>query len=131
MAEDTLLGFNFAKRDSGPFAGPGARCDSVRCGEVPICSLRSRFFCLNHFISHCYERLGEYASPPACVGDEKFEINFLEECSEKSANLLVIRKGLHNLEKARLFDILLWSTELDRKWRLASPLASRRAVQTE
>jgi hypothetical protein len=73
------------------------------------------FFCVDHFISYSYERLNQCRPIPFSEPDDRTaEANerFLQQCSDQAANLLRPLLGLDNLDRARLFDILLWTSEL-------------------
>lgn len=73
------------------------------------------FFCVDHFISYSYERLNHCGPIPFSEPDDRTtEANdrFLQQCSDQAANLLRPLLGLDNLDRARLFDILLWASEL-------------------
>jgi hypothetical protein len=91
------------------------RCDVERCGLPAISSVELHFFCLYHFISHCYERL-EHCNAAQVWGlsSERLESEhrFLRECAEQAANLVCPLRGFDNLDRARLFDIFLWASEL-------------------
>ncbi len=91
------------------------RCDVDRCGRPAISSIELHFFCLCHFISHCYERLEKSNGAPSWSLDsegQKTEERFLRECAEQAANLVGPLRGFDNLDRARLFDIFLWASEL-------------------
>jgi hypothetical protein len=93
-------------------------CGSEHCGSPAVCSVDSHFFCVGHFIAHCYERLEQCNKVPA--GDTGDEIansvdRFLQESSRQAATLVDPIRGLDNLERARLFDIFLWASELAAK----------------
>ena len=73
---------------------------------------------MDHFIAQCYERLSHCnASPFADPGAaESVSIDrFLHSCAQQAASLVHPIRGLDNLERARLFDILLWASELAAK----------------
>jgi hypothetical protein len=94
------------------------RCDSEHCGLPAICSVEVRFFCVGHFISYCYDRLSECSGVPFREMDESAASSvdrFLQECSQQAANLVRPIRGLDNLERARLFDIFLWASEVAAK----------------
>ncbi len=94
------------------------RCDVEHCGRPAMCSLELRRYCVDHFIAECYERLNHCnASPFADPGAaESVSIDrFLQSCAQQAARLVHPIRGLDNLERARLFDILLWSSELAAK----------------
>ncbi len=83
-----------------------------------MCSLDLRRYCVDHFIAECYDRLNRCnASPFADPGAaESVSIDrFLHSCAQQAASLVHPIRGLDNLERARLFDILLWSSELAAK----------------
>lgn len=93
-------------------------CDTESCGLPAICSVEFHFFCIGHFIAHCYDRLEECAKLPVVCTTEKLGKSvdrFLQECSQQAANLVDPIRGLDNLERARLFDIFLWASELSAK----------------
>jgi hypothetical protein len=94
------------------------RCDAEHCGLPAICSVDVRFFCVGHFISHCYDRLTVCSAVPFRELDEAAANSidrFLQECSQQAANLVRPIRGIDNLERARLFDIFLWSSEVAAK----------------
>jgi hypothetical protein len=90
-------------------------CHRESCNSTATCFLENRFLCVTHFISHCYERLEEchanpYGGPDAACNQA--DVRFLRECCERAANLVPPARGLENLERARLFDIFLWASDL-------------------
>lgn len=104
--------------DVDSFARKPIRCDADHCGLPAICFVEIRFFCVGHFISHCYERLTECSAVPFRELDESTASSidrFLQECSQQAANLVRPIRGLDNLERARLFDIFLWASEVAAK----------------
>lgn len=83
-----------------------------------MCSLELRRFCVDHFIAQCYERLNQCNASPFADADEAASVSidrFLHSCAQQAASLVHPIRGLDNLERARLFDILLWSSELAAK----------------
>lgn len=91
------------------------RCHDDSCRSMAICFLEGRFVCLMHFISHCYERLEECHTSTfrgSGAAEAETDMRFLRECCERAANLVDPARGLDNLERARLFDIFLWASEL-------------------
>ena len=110
-------------REQQRLAQKWIRCDANHCGRPAIGSLDFRNLCLDHFISHCYRRLDECSSTPP-PRHESFCPDpigeFLEECIEQSAALVPPLRGLDNLDRARLFDIFLWASELRSKRELLS-----------
>ena len=88
------------------------RCDECSSRQAAVCSVELRFFCMQHFVAYCYQRLDE--SEKALSGRQSWESarGFLRECATQAAKLLLLREELDNIERARLFDIMLWSNEL-------------------
>jgi len=88
------------------------RCDECSPRQAAVCSVELRFFCVNHFVAYCYQRLEE--SEKALSGRESGESvrSFLRECATQAAKLLLIRRELQNVDRARLLDIILWANEL-------------------
>jgi hypothetical protein len=100
------------------------RCDAQQCGHPAMSTLELHFFCVDHFISYSYERLNRCRPIPFNDPDEQStEANhrFLQQCSDQAANLLRPMLGLDNLDRARLFDILLWASELTTLRRALKP----------
>jgi hypothetical protein len=90
-------------------------CSVKNCGMPAICRLEERHLCLPHFIAHCYDRLQRCKRSPFPNPDSAdfcAEDCFLQECSERAAELVCPLRGFDNLERARLFDIFLWASEL-------------------
>jgi hypothetical protein len=78
-------------------------------------TLDLHFFCVDHFIKHCYERLNQFLPLPFAGHNDATadaEDWFLQQCADQATNLLRPLRGLDNLDRARLFDILLWASEL-------------------
>jgi hypothetical protein len=91
------------------------RCAVGNCGRPAMCSLELKRFCVDHFIAQCYERLNRCNASPFADPDEASSVSidrFLHSCAQQAASLVHPIRGLDNLERARLFDILLWSSEL-------------------
>lgn len=113
--DDEMLQIGKQEGETRVSTGRAIRCHRDSCDATAICFLENRFLCVTHFISYCYERLEECRSAP--LGDAEparalANVRFLRECSERAANLVPPARGLPNLERARLFDILLWASEL-------------------
>jgi hypothetical protein len=117
MSED-LYGSSNEKQNRLSAPQKPARCDVGNCGRPAMCSLELRRFCVDHFIAQCYERLNRCNASPFADPDEAASVSidrFLHSCAQQAASLVHPIRGLDNLERARLFDILLWSSELAAK----------------
>jgi hypothetical protein len=100
------------------------RCDMDHCGRPAIGSLELKYFCLDHFISYCYKRLDQCCGMPYADSDDTRSApdeRFLRECIELAADWVRPTRGLDNLDRARLFDIFLWASELTTKRELLKP----------
>jgi hypothetical protein len=95
-----------------------ARCDTGNCGRPATSSLELKHFCVDHFIARCYEHLSHCSANRFADPDEAASVSidrFLHSCAQQAAGLVHPMRGLDNLERARLFDILLWASELAAK----------------
>jgi hypothetical protein len=61
-------------------------------------------------------------------------VSFLRECATEAAKILLMVQGVENINRARLFDIMLWSNELfyrsTKPNRCSMPTAIRRSAFT-
>jgi hypothetical protein len=114
MSEETL-GSGKPNGDGKFSAGKLMRCHQAACEREADSFLESKFLCLTHFISYCYERLEEcQTSPFGSVDSARAEADtrFLRDCCARAASLTPLVRDMDNLERARLFDIFLWASEL-------------------
>ena len=77
--------------------------------------LALRFYCVGHFISHCYEYLERCNCNPLRDADvvTSFSVDrFLQQCVAQAGELVRPIRGFDNLDRARLFDIFLWASDL-------------------
>ena len=91
------------------------RCDTPHCGNPAVGLLALRFYCVGHFISHCYEYLERCNCNPIKDADvvTSFSVDrFLQQCITQSGELVRPIRGFDNLDRARLFDIFLWASDL-------------------
>src|SRR5271154_2902539 len=91
------------------------RCDTPHCGNPAVGLLALRFYCVGHFISQCYEHLERCNSNPLQDADvvSSFSVDrFLQQCVAQTSELVRPIRGFDNLDRARLFDIFLWSSDL-------------------
>ena len=91
------------------------RCDAADCANPAVGLLSLRFFCVGHFISHCYEKLERCNSNPLNDADAVTSVavdRFLQQCMAQAGELVRPIRAFDNLDRARLFDIFLWASEL-------------------
>jgi hypothetical protein len=88
------------------------RCDECESPCSAMCSVELRFFCVNHFVAYCYRLLAECEKASAHGGITESMRKFLRESASQATKLLLMGRQLQNLERARLFDIVLWANEL-------------------
>ena len=90
-------------------------CSMDRCEGSPVAFLVEQALCLDHFVARCYDQLdridprGRRWSPDAEQGQARA---FVDECSNQALNICLGSGTLSNLERGRLLDILLWTSEL-------------------
>src|SRR5580700_7596223 len=91
------------------------RCDTPHCGNPAVGLLALRFYCIGHFISHCYEKLERCNPNPMHEPDVVDSVavdRFLQQCVAQASELVRPIRGFDNLDRARLFDIFLWASDL-------------------
>jgi hypothetical protein len=88
------------------------RCDDCSSRQAAVCAVELRFFCMPHFVAYCYKRLEESEKALSVRQSRESVRSFLRECATQAAKLLLLGEELQNIERARLFDIMLWSNEL-------------------
>lgn len=91
-------------------------CSVAFCEAVALISLGQKPLCLTHFIVRCYEWL-DYLDPlirgRICARSERNRVRaLLEECSNRTLLVSLRCEDLTNLERSRLLDILLLSSDL-------------------
>jgi hypothetical protein len=119
------------QQDRSSAARKPARCDTGNCGRPAMSSLELKHLCVDHFIARCYERLSVCCANRFADPDEAASVSidrFLHSCAQQAAGLVHPMRGLDNLERARLFDILLWASELAAKRGVACP--TKRSAQS-
>ncbi len=88
------------------------RCDACGSEQAAVCLVELRFLCVEHFVAYCYERLADCEKILSESQRLDSRRSFLRECATEAAKLLLIGRGLQNIDRARLFDVVLWSNEL-------------------
>ena len=104
-----------ATEGTEPSASKWIRCDTPHCGNAAVGLLALRFYCIGHFISHCYEYLERCNCNPIHDADvvTSFSVDrFLQQCIAQAGELVRPIRGFDNLDRARLFDIFLWASDL-------------------
>jgi len=95
-----------------------AECKAGRCADSAFVVLQSKNYCLNHFITRCYDRL-EMLEPLIRAGalqsaESAAARAFLQECSNRVVVVCFRNDDLSISDRPRLLQILLWSEELQR-----------------
>ncbi len=91
-------------------------CSVEPCGLPALVVLGQQPLCLTHFIVRCYEWL-DYLDPMIrtrlCVSSELARVQSLvEECSNRALLVSLRCEDLSNLDRSRLLDILLLTSDL-------------------
>lgn len=90
-------------------------CDRAGCSRKVVTALGDKNYCFDHFCSRCYELLerNERNTELAVSRDDyQEELLALDECARRALEISLGRAELHNLDRARLLDILLWTGDL-------------------
>ena len=98
-----------------PSARKWIRCDTPHCGNPAVGLLALKLYCVGHFISHSYEYLERCNCNPIRDADvvTSFSVDrFLQQCICQAGELVRPIRGFDNLDRARLFDIFLWASDL-------------------
>jgi hypothetical protein len=92
------------------------RCTLEACESGVSISMGGAPFCLEHFVSRCYELLQVLDPRIRNRRGEIAELSTLresiEECSNSALLVSLRAEALTNLNRSRLLDILLWSSDL-------------------
>ncbi len=96
-------------------------CSVAGCERSADATFEMRSFCREHFISTCYAGLEACTEslrerPFRDTTTESIQ-QFVHECVSQTNKLAQASKDLDNLERARLLDIVFWSSELGRRLR--------------
>ena len=93
-------------------------CPEPGCAEVAVVSLGDRSVCRTHYLAACYKRLEDIAKSVsvktyAMTQEEAESANrFLQDCMRTAADLASSQQAPSNLERAQVYDVLLWASEL-------------------
>ena len=108
------------------------RCIETGCAEAAIVLTGENWLCSQHFIERSYQQLEKIS---AGMREVAFQENSaeeaarrLEECMRGAADIACSPVPPSNLERARVIDVLLWSSELHGRLRRSPRVAARIAV---
>ena len=91
-------------------------CVRRGCSHPAATTLRAEALCLDHFCIRCYEILDAIESrrrpDSSHTAPNAAELLVAEECARRVLDISMTSKVLNNLERARLLDILLWSSDV-------------------
>jgi len=94
----------------------GASCAEPECVETAVVALGERSVCRSHYLAYCYKRLGTIAEnvKDHHITEEEAEAatQFLQDCMRFAADVANAQELPSNLQKAQVFDVLLWASEL-------------------
>lgn len=81
-------------------------------------SVGERFVCRSHYLAYCYKRLETISQSVnvrtyTMTQDEADAANrFLQDCMRSAADIASAQEMPNNLERAQVYDVLLWASEL-------------------
>jgi len=115
MGSQSVPALNRARSQKAAAAKNGL-CATPQCSQPAVTSLAFQDLCIAHFISHAYALLdqcavGENKSSTQLLDEGSLRL-FLGECSRRIVDLCLAKDDLDNLQRACLFDILLWVGDL-------------------
>lgn len=94
----------------------GDICAEPDCAESAVVPLGERSVCRGHYLAYCYKRLENISQS---VKDHQFSYEeaeaasrFLQDCMRSAADIASAQEMPTNLERAQVFDVLLWASEL-------------------
>jgi hypothetical protein len=100
-------------------------CAEPGCSDPLVVSLAERPLCRAHYLAACYERLEAIAKR---LGTRHYDMTsaeadiagrFLQDCMRSAADFAGSSQTPSNLEKAQVYDVLLWASELHGRLRLS------------
>ena len=105
------------------------RCIDSSCADDGIVLIGENWLCSQHFIERSYQQLEKIS---AGMREAAFQENSaeesarrLEECMRGAADIACSPTPPSNLERARVIDVLLWSSELHGRLRRSPRVAAR------
>jgi hypothetical protein len=106
-------------------------CMEAGCAEAAIVSLAERSVCRSHYLAYCYKRLEAIAQNVSVQNykmtqEEAESANrFLQDCMRSAADIASATEMPSNLERAQVYDVLLWASELHGRVRRSPRRAAR------
>jgi hypothetical protein len=106
-------------------------CMEAGCGATAIVALAERSVCRTHYLAYCYKRLEAIAQN---VGIKSYNMSqeeaesvtrFLQDCMRSAADIASAKEMPSNLERAQVYDVLLWASELHGRVRRSPRRAAR------
>lgn len=93
-----------------------AACSFRGCSRPVVTIFRHESLCLDHFCSKSYEFLDSVdqhlQSGSASASCTTEQLRVADECERKALDVCLSKMILHNLGRARLLDVLLWSADI-------------------
>jgi hypothetical protein len=106
-------------------------CSEPGCAETAIVSLGDQPACRAHYLAHCYERLESISKSVSVrhynmTQEEAESANrFLQACMRSAADFASSQQTPSNLERAQVYDVLLWASELHGRLRRSPRKAAK------
>jgi hypothetical protein len=106
-------------------------CTEAGCAETAIVSLADMSVCRSHYLAYCYKRLEAIARKVSLktynMSQEEAEsvTRFLQDCMRSAADIASAKEMPSNLERAQVYDVLLWASELHGRVRRSPRRAAR------
>ena len=101
------------------------------CAEAAVVSLGDRSVCRTHYLASCYKRLEEISRSVSIkhynmTQEEAESANrFLQDCMRSAADFASAQQMPSNLERAQVYDVLLWASELHGRLRRSPRKAAK------
>jgi hypothetical protein len=106
-------------------------CSEPNCAEAAFVSFADHSVCRTHYLTYCYKRLETISqgvnAKNYTITFEEAEISnrFLQECMRKAADFASSQELPNNLERAQVYDVLLWASELHGRLRRSPRKAAK------
>jgi hypothetical protein len=92
-------------------------CTTIDCRKPVSSELSSQSYCLDHFLSQCYEQLEFFANKLGEKGkgttlSSRIAVRSAMEIAAQATVIGLRANALSNAERSRLLDIVLWANSL-------------------